>query len=92
MWKLDNNYSVHHILPRSQHGSSEDDNLEILKNSTHRSLHTLFQNKMIAEQLLTTISLSEKALREDIKEWLIETLTSKNMYDPYTWYKDTCIK
>ena len=47
---------------------------------------------MIAEQLITTIELSEKALREDIKKWLIETLQSKNMYDPYTRYIEEAIR
>jgi hypothetical protein len=66
--------------------------MEILKNTTHRALHTLFQNQMIAEQLITTVELSEKALREDIREWLLETLSSRNIHDPYEWYKDDCIK
>ena len=47
---------------------------------------------MIAEQLITTVELSEKALREDVREWLLETLLSKNIHDPYTRYKDDCIK
>jgi hypothetical protein len=47
---------------------------------------------MIAEQLITTIELSDKALREDVKKWLVDILQSKNMYDPYTWYKDECIR
>ena len=47
---------------------------------------------MIAEQLITTVELSEKALREDVREWLIDVLTSKNIHDPYTWYRDECIR
>lgn len=92
MWKLDNQFSKHHILPRSRFGSSESCNLEILKNSTHRALHTLFQNQMIAEQLITTIELSEKALREDVVQWLLETLNSKNIHDPFDRYIDWAIK
>ena len=92
MWKIENNYSIHHILPRSQHWSDENLNLEILRNSTHRAIHTLFQNQMIAEQLITTVWLSEKALREDVREWLLETLTSRNILDPYLRYKKDCIK
>lgn len=91
MWKLENNYSVHHILPKSQHWSNETMNLELLKNTKHRAIHTLFDNKMIAEQLIRTIEISEKAMREDVRKWLIETLTSKNIYDPYEWYKDEVI-
>lgn len=66
--------------------------MEILKNTTHRALHTLFQNQMIAEQLITIVELSEKALREDVREWLLEVLTSKNIHDPYTRYKDDAIR
>ena len=92
MWKIENNFSIHHILPRSQHWSDESLNLEILRNSTHRAIHTLFANQMIAEQLITTIWLSEKALRDDVRKWLLETLTSRNILDPYEWYKNDCIK
>jgi len=90
--KIEDQYSKHHILPKSRFWSSEPVNMEILKNTTHRALHTLFQNQMIAEQLITTVELSEKALREDIREWLLETLSSRNIHDPYEWYKDDCIK
>jgi hypothetical protein len=55
MGRLENNYSLHHILPKSRDGSSVDRNVELLKNSTHRAIHTLFSNQMIAEQLITTI-------------------------------------
>ena len=66
-------------------------NLETIKDTQHRAIHTLFQNKMIAQQLLTTVSLSEKALRDDVRERLIETLTSKNILDPYVRYKKDAI-
>lgn len=84
-------YSRHHILPRSQHWANNDSNIEIIRDVQHRAIHTLFENKMIAEQLIKTINLSEKALRDDVREWLIETLTSKNIYDPYLWYKGSVI-
>ena len=84
-------YSHHHILPRSQHWANNDSNIEILRDSQHRALHTLFENKMIAEQLIRTINLSEKALRDDVRRRLIETLTSRNIYDPYLRYKGNVI-
>lgn len=92
MSKLEDQYSKHHILPKSRFWSSENCNLEMIKNTTHRAIHTLFQNQMIAEQLITTVELSEKALREDVREWLLETLTSKNIHDPYTRYKNEAIR
>lgn len=84
-------YSRHHILPRSQHGANNDSNIEIIRDVQHRAIHTLFENKMIAEQLIKTINLSEKALRDDVRNWLIETLTSRNIYDPYLRYKGSVI-
>ena len=92
MPKLEEQYSKHHILPKSMRGSSESCNIEMLKNTTHRALHTLFQNQMIAEQLITTVELSEKALREDVREWLLETLASRNIHDPYERYTPKAIR
>lgn len=90
--KIEDQYSKHHILPKSRFWSSDTVNMEILKNTTHRALHTLFQNQMIAEQLITTVELSEKALREDIREWLLETLSSRNIHDPYERYTPKAIR
>jgi len=73
-------------------GSSDDCNLEYIKNSKHRAIHTLFQNQMIAEQLLTTIDISAKALREDVKEWLIDTLTTRDIHDPRERYDEKVIR
>lgn len=85
-------YSCHHILPKSRRWSNEPCNLEMIKDNHHRAIHTLFQNQMIAEQLITTVNISAKALREDIRKWLLDTLESKNIYDPYEWYRDECIR
>ena len=90
--KMEDQYSKHHILPKSRWGSSEQINIEMLRNTTHRAIHTLFQNQMIAEQLITTVELSEKALRDDVRERLLETLTSKNIHDPYTRYKEDAVR
>ena len=85
-------YTTHHILPRSQGGNWEKKNLVEIRDNFHRSIHTLFENKMIAEQLITTVNISSKALREDVKQWLLDVLTSKDINDPYEWYRDECIK
>lgn len=83
--------SIHHILPRSMDGNNDKDNLIRIKDNYHRALHTLFSNKMIAEQLIRTVEISENALREDVREWLLETLTSRDIDDPYEWYKSKVI-
>jgi hypothetical protein len=92
MARLENQYSLHHILPKSRGGSGDDNNLEYIKNSMHRSIHTLFQNQMVAEQLITTVELNEKALRKDVRDRLLEVLTSRDIHDPYEWYKPKAIK
>lgn len=92
MPKLENQYSIHHLLPKSRGGNSEEYNLEYIKNSKHRAIHTLFDNKIIAEQLLTTIDISAKALREDVKEWLIDTLTTRDIHDPRERYDEKVIR
>ena len=63
----------------------------MIRDTQHRAIHTLFENKMIAEQLIRTVEISEKALREDVRNRLLETLTSRNIYDPYEWYKHNVI-
>lgn len=94
MWKEKKEIpmSKHHLLPQSQWWANIPKNIELIRDVQHRAIHTLFENKLIAEQLLTTVDISSKALREDVKQWLIDTLTSKDIYDPYEWYKNDCIK
>lgn len=80
--------STHHIVPRSMWGNNDKENLIELRETTHRALHTLFANKLLAEQLLTTVELSERALRPEVREWLVETLTAHEANDLDFWYKD----
>ena len=84
--------SRHHILPQSQWGANVARNIEVIRDVQHRAIHTLFENKLIAEQLLTTVNISSKALRPDVKQWLIDVLTSKDIYDPREWYDERVIK
>ena len=84
--------SKHHLLPQSQWWANIARNIEIIRDVNHRAIHTLFENKMIAEQLITTVNISSKALREDVKQWLLETLNSKDIYDPYERYDPRVIK
>lgn len=84
--------STHHIVPRSRDGSSEKRNLIELRTTTHAALHTLFQNQLLAEQLITTVNISSKALRPEVKERLLETLTAHDADDLEFWYRPECIK
>ena len=84
--------SKHHLLPQSQGWANIPKNIELIRDVQHRAIHTLFENKLIAEQLLTTVNISSKALRPDVKQWLIDVLTSKDIYDPREWYDERVIK
>ena len=84
--------SKHHLLPQSQWWANIPKNIEVIREVQHRAIHTLFENKMIAEQLLTTVDISSKALRPDVKQWLIDVLTSRDIDDPYEWYDAKVIK
>ena len=88
MSKRDYSLSKHHIIPRSRDGATNDENLLELRNTTHRAIHTLFANQLLAEQLITTVNLSEKALRPEVREWLLETLTAHDPADLDFWYRD----
>ena len=58
----------------------------MIRKTTHSALHTLFQNQLIAEQLITTVNLSSKALRPEVVERLLETLTAHDANDIDFWY------
>lgn len=83
--------SKHHLLPTSQGWANIAKNIELIRDVNHRAIHTLFENKMIAEQLTTTVNISSKALREDVKQWLLETLTTRDINDPYERYDSKVI-
>lgn len=80
-------YSKHHICPRSKLWSNSKDNIVVLKHPIHQAIHTLFANKLIAEQLITTLDLSKQAMRPEVVEWLVDTLTAHDVNDLDFWYK-----
>ena len=87
MWRR-NIRTTHHIVPRSKWWTNEDDNLIRIKEQPHQSLHILHENKLIAEQLIKTLEISEKAMRPEVVQRLIETLTAHDPNDLDFWYKD----
>lgn len=85
--KKEHKYSTHHILPRSRGGNNNEENLLELKETTHRAIHTLYANKLIAEQLITTLDLSKQAMRPEVVQRLVETFTEHDPSDLDFWYK-----
>ena len=63
-----------------------------LRDGYHDAIHRLFANQLIAEQLITTINISSKALRPDVKQWLLDVLNSRDITDVSEWYDDKVIK
>ena len=80
-------YSTHHIVPRSQWGNNSEDNLIELRETQHRAIHTLHSNRLIAEQLINTLDISKQAMRPEVVEWLVDTLTAHDVNDLDFWYK-----
>lgn len=92
MWKREKIYTHHHLLPTSVWWANIPKNIELIPDNKHRAIHQLFENQMIAKQLITTINISSKALREDVKQWLLETLNERDIDDPYERYDERVIR
>lgn len=89
MWKRGNIRTTHHIVPRHEWGTNDDDNLIRLKEWPHQALHILHETRLVAEQLLHTLDLNAKAMRPEVVKWLVDTLTQKDPRDLDFWYKDS---
>ena len=88
MWKRNNIRTTHHIVPRHEWGTNNEENLIRLQEKPHQALHILHQTRLIAEQLIHTVELSQKAMRPEVVEWLVDTLTAHDPRDLDFWYKD----
>lgn len=80
-------FNIHHILPVSVGWLTNETNCEMIRKTTHSALHTLFGNQLIANQLITTVNLSSKALKPEVVERLLETLTAHDPNDIDFRYK-----
>jgi hypothetical protein len=47
---------------------------------------------LIAQQLITTLDISSKALRPDVKQWLLEVLNTRDINNIYDRYDEGVIK
>lgn len=93
MWKKKEiNYNLHHICPSSRWGITNDLNCEMIKETTHSAIHTLFSNMIFPEQIIKLTDLSAKALRPEIISELMEILQYRDIHDPNQWYKEDAIR
>lgn len=90
--------TTHHLLCQNPDTnttikwSNHPTNLIKLTDKYHSALHTVLANKMIADQMLTCVDISRKALLPEVVTWLVETLTALDPKDPTLWYKPECFK
>ena len=89
MGRRGNIITTHHIVARHEWGTNHDDNLLRIPEKPHQALHILHQTRLIAEQLLHTIELSEKAMKPEVVRWLVDTITQEDPRDLSFRYKDT---
>lgn len=88
MWRKSNLFTTHHIVPRHEWGTNDGDNLLRIKEKPHQAIHILHETRLIAEQLLHTIELSQKAMRPEVVKWLVDTITQEDTRDLNFRYKD----
>ena len=90
--KKETKYNNHHICPSSRGWITNDINCEMIKQSTHSAIHTLFGNDIFPEQIIRLTNLNAKALRPEIITQLIEVLELRNIHNPEDWYKEDCLR
>ena len=88
MWKRNNIRTTHHIVARHEGWTNDEDNLLRIKERPHQAIHILYETKLIAEQLIHTVELSEKAMRPEVVKKLLEVFNEHDPRDLNYRYKD----
>lgn len=89
--RRDKKYSLHHILPKSRWWATNDLNCEMLRNTTHDAIHTLFANEIFPEQVERLTNLTSKVLKPEIVKEILDILSYRDIHDPSERYKDGCL-
>ena len=84
-------YSLHHLLPKSRGGATNDLNCEMIRNTTHDSIHTLFANEIFPEQVERLTNLTSRVLKPEVVKDLLEVLNYRDIHNPEERYKDGCL-
>ena len=77
----------HHIIPKSAWWNRHFHNIEPLREVKHRALHTMFENKLPAEQISEIVDLTWKAFNKVFAESIIEVV---NSFTPEEIYNQKC--
>jgi len=62
------NFTKHHIYPKSRDGSNAKHNSVYLPDSKHKALHKLFRNKTPIEQLRLLVNINLNSLSEEFSD------------------------
>lgn len=89
--KREKKYNLHHRLPKSRWGDTNDTNCEMLRVSTHDAIHTLFANEIFPEQIERLTNLTSRVLKPEIVKEILDILSYRDIHDPSEWYKDWCL-
>ena len=81
-------YSNHHIIPKSRGGRTDNSNLELIKDSIHRAIHTLFANQIFPEQIEKLTDMTSRVLLPEVQKELLERLRTRDIHNPEERYKE----
>ena len=84
-------YNLHHICPSSRGGMTNDINCEMIKQTTHSAIHTLFSNEIFPEMIMRLTNLNWKALKPEVVKEIAEVLQERDIHNPEEWYKEDCL-
>lgn len=86
--RRDKKYSIHHRLCKSRWWATNDLNCEMIKNTTHDSIHTLFSNEIFPEQIKRLTDMTSRVLQPEVVQQIMEILSYRDIHNPEEWYKE----
>jgi len=89
--KREKSYNLHHRLPKSRGGETNDLNCEIIRVTTHDAIHTLFANDIFPEQIERLTNLTSRVLKPEIVQQILEVLNYRDIHNPEERYKEWCL-
>ena len=86
--KREKKYSLHHWCPRSRYGATNDLNCEMIRNTTHDAIHTVFVNDIFPEQIERLTNMTSKVLKPEIVKEILDVLSYRDIHNPDERYKE----
>ena len=79
---MKNNYSKHHIIPKSLWWPDTKNNIKVIKDKQHMHLHSLVNNDSPAMQLMDVLEFNNKVRNPEFVKEIIKVLENY-MFDYY---------